>query len=708
MATSESSPYMMVSQIAKRALVFAYDALAAIVVALMIMPVFATPAYAYVDPSVMTYTIQALAGVAVALSAVAGVAFRRSRRAIMKAFNIDENAKKDVDKQWFRVEAHDENVALDSMAFAVSDASDADKKKETVQRGQKSRPSWVKRFGFSLVITLFCSFTLCVVAPFEIVAGARGDIAFGLGDVWPPLMVFAAAGAVAAALICSVLPKKVFTPIACFVFSVGLCCYIQAMFLNGGIPAADGRDVDWLGSYGFITVLSAIVWIILMVGITVFGSIKRRMAQFAIGMLSIALILVQGVGMVSLMADSEIMEGPSSVTEAGLFEVSKGNNVVVFILDYYDTRTLQRVIEESPHMLDEMEGFTWYQNSAGTMIPTGFALPYLMTGRTPEIGQSVDDYLVTRWTEGHFLEDLHATGYYVGVYTSTFGIDYLTNAQADEEIYANLDNAFPRNLHIDNENTVKVLMKAALYRDFPWLLKPLFRFYTDEINWRVILNPEDLAPEEKPYVLDDANYFASLKKYGLSFQDDSYAGAFRMIHLDGDHFPFYIDENGEFVGEGNSTKEKQAIGSMAMVSYYLRQMKCLGVYDDATIVITADHGDWETSMELPKVVTSPILLVKNSHAGDSAVQISRAPVSHADFFSHVLSAMGGSVEGYEPATFDAIPEDADRIRDFYYITHEDNAPNIHSLLGYTIKGDVLDFDNWTFTGDVWPCDFKNA
>ena len=36
----------------------------------------ATPALAHVDPSVMTYTIQALAGVAVALSAVLGVVWR--------------------------------------------------------------------------------------------------------------------------------------------------------------------------------------------------------------------------------------------------------------------------------------------------------------------------------------------------------------------------------------------------------------------------------------------------------------------------------------------------------------------------------------------------------------------------------------------------------------------------------------------------------
>ena len=40
-------------------------------------------AFAYVDPSVMTYTIQALAGVAVALSAVFGVFARKTRKWLM-------------------------------------------------------------------------------------------------------------------------------------------------------------------------------------------------------------------------------------------------------------------------------------------------------------------------------------------------------------------------------------------------------------------------------------------------------------------------------------------------------------------------------------------------------------------------------------------------------------------------------------------------
>ena len=54
---------------------FALLALYAVVCGSAVNLAWAAIAWAYVDPSVMTYTIQALAGVAVALSAVAGVAF---------------------------------------------------------------------------------------------------------------------------------------------------------------------------------------------------------------------------------------------------------------------------------------------------------------------------------------------------------------------------------------------------------------------------------------------------------------------------------------------------------------------------------------------------------------------------------------------------------------------------------------------------------
>jgi len=52
---------------------------------------------AYLDPSVMTYTIQVVAGVVVAVGAVIGVYWRKAKKKVQEKMGIDENAKKEVE-----------------------------------------------------------------------------------------------------------------------------------------------------------------------------------------------------------------------------------------------------------------------------------------------------------------------------------------------------------------------------------------------------------------------------------------------------------------------------------------------------------------------------------------------------------------------------------------------------------------------------------
>ena len=54
-------------------------------------------ASAYLDPSVMTYTIQVVAGVVVAVGAVIGVYWRKAKKKVQDKMGIDENAKKIVE-----------------------------------------------------------------------------------------------------------------------------------------------------------------------------------------------------------------------------------------------------------------------------------------------------------------------------------------------------------------------------------------------------------------------------------------------------------------------------------------------------------------------------------------------------------------------------------------------------------------------------------
>ena len=65
--------------------------------AVCFMCVFAMPAKAYIDPSVATYAVQAIAGVVVAVGAVAGIMLRKFKRMLQDKLGINENAKKEVE-----------------------------------------------------------------------------------------------------------------------------------------------------------------------------------------------------------------------------------------------------------------------------------------------------------------------------------------------------------------------------------------------------------------------------------------------------------------------------------------------------------------------------------------------------------------------------------------------------------------------------------
>jgi len=51
----------------------------------------------YIDPSVMTYAIQAIVGVVIAVGAAAGIIWRKTRKKINNKLGIDENKNKEVE-----------------------------------------------------------------------------------------------------------------------------------------------------------------------------------------------------------------------------------------------------------------------------------------------------------------------------------------------------------------------------------------------------------------------------------------------------------------------------------------------------------------------------------------------------------------------------------------------------------------------------------
>ena len=56
-----------------------------------------TPVTLYIDPSVVTYLIQAVAGVVIAVGAAVGIYFSKAKKKVNDKLGIDENKNKEVE-----------------------------------------------------------------------------------------------------------------------------------------------------------------------------------------------------------------------------------------------------------------------------------------------------------------------------------------------------------------------------------------------------------------------------------------------------------------------------------------------------------------------------------------------------------------------------------------------------------------------------------
>ena len=664
----------------------------------------AESAYAYVDPSVMTYTIQALAGVAVALSAVAGVAFRRTRRKIYQILKIDENANKIVDTPVERIDPTSPDAAQRLADARAQSEKLAEEGRRFTERNAMRDMTWRTRFVFALVMTVFFFFIVFVAPALEIVGSNADSLVFGLSSVWWIPVVFCTAFALVGALLISLLKGRAFYCALLAVFLVTLAAYVQSLFMNQGMMPADGGFIGWTDQF-FVDkmIFSGIVWALIIIVPFIFTRKYRHVCLQATTGLACAIIIMQLVGVASVAIEAHEAEategGKPYVTQGDLLTVAPKNNVIVFVLDTYDTALLEQIREEDPSFLDDFTNFTYWPDCTGTMIPTTNAIPNLLTGLKPAPGEDLGEYRRTKYEKSTFFKDIAALDYSMGIYSDSMMMDFRNSADLEATKLTN--NVHPVNrAPVDIWRTFVAMEQCALYREALWVAKPLFWYYTSDINNRMIADSGSANHDDSLYELDDAAILGMLRNERLAIKDEGRAGTFRFIHLFGPHFPFSVDEEGNNVGTNQSDQIAQAKGSMRVVTEYLDQMRELGVYDDATVIVTADHGVWNLTDDPVHAPISPIMLAKPAlpaGAPEQPIEISSMPVSHDDFQATVIAAMGGDSSRYGSTLFEI--DNPGRVRYFDALTSAGD--NGQHFVEYEINGNVFDLSNWNKTGNEW-------
>lgn len=103
--------------------------------------------FGYIDPSVMTYAIQAGAGIVIAVGAFVGLYFRKAKKKVSNKMGIDENKNKEVESDEIVVKKKEDSKE-DSEKKTETKKTEAKKKTEpkktTTKKKTKSKSKKTK------------------------------------------------------------------------------------------------------------------------------------------------------------------------------------------------------------------------------------------------------------------------------------------------------------------------------------------------------------------------------------------------------------------------------------------------------------------------------------------------------------------------------------------------------------------------------------
>ena len=554
---------------------------------------------------------------------------------------------------------------------------------------------YFKKLISSLIFSGAGLFTLLFFAPLEVILGNPTDFRIPINATVIILGVAAVVATLVFSLLVSFLPTKTLKMLNLCILGVTLCYYVQSLFLNGELIRLDGEKLNLSNS---TIIINAVIWLVIFAAVLVLWLIfkkasKEKLYITATKFIAGALVIMQITGFLSLYLGYDKSANISKelyFSTDGRLEVSSKNNVIYFIIDYCDSTIVNATLKEDPALFDGLEGFTYYPNNLFTHCRSYPAITYLLTGEKCYYDTPDQEFVNQTFKESSFIKTIDAGGTDIRVYTDS------RYAGADARLY--VDNY--KSAHSGGLSDVKPFeficqaLKVSGFRGMPYAVKKFFAYDTETVNDKSLVRVNDFAQ-----ILKDLDFYDAIKNTGVSV-NEKYSSAFRFYHMYGSHPGATVNENAEYAADVTLTQALR--GDLKIIKTYLSQLRELGVYDNTTVIITADHGEYMGSLIQPQTC---LLLVKEAGADSNApIKTSTAPVSHEDLFATTISALGGSHQEFGTPV-GQIAENSNRTR-YHYNTELGSDGKETVMKEYAVEGDARDLNNYRFTGNQWKVNYS--
>jgi len=447
----------------------------------------------------------------------------------------------------------------------------------------------------------------------------------------------------------------------------------------------------------WVAVIALIFWFIVMSNQKDFARTVVSLGLLFVMVTQAGCAVIEGINASSKQQETENSSysslGESHLTTLNMFEVSEKKNVIVFILDRFDAEYFEKFMGTNSEYLNSLDGFTYYNDNIAKYPRTFPAVTSMLTGMEYDYSVSRDAYMEDAYKNSPLLADLKANNYKINLYIPM--TDGYTNASVLADKVSNTTAT-------EGYTVSKPRLAANIFALAAYFWAPEVAKANIDVSESGLNNLVTHLGDNPQYVLSetsDAEYYAQFKEESLSTQSSQ--NTFTFLHLRGCHSPYTLGENCEVYDENGterSTNRQQTTGMFKFISEYLEELKSLGLYEDATIIITGDHAALETDSRPYEEDNGKekltALLVKESGEYGTPLKTSTAQVSQDNFMATIVKSAGLQTERYYGKAYSDIKEGENTVRTHYFSTIGQN-PN--KVWKYTITGPGRDFSNWEGT-----------
>lgn len=533
-----------------------------------------------------------------------------------------------------------------------------------------------KKAMLSFIVSFLLGFMLVIFGPAEIFFANVSEFEFLYGEFAGYMALFFLGILIVLTIVLTLLPEKIHRIVLSVLFAISVAGYLQVMVLNKNLDLL-GVNPDGYHVPPAQGILNLLIWLVVLAGVIVLAVRKTEIWKKVVMYLSILLIGMQAAALVSLLLTApgeayKRAKGDDRLWGKDQYTVSADKNIIVFVLDYFSSLYLQQMLAVYPDGADCLHDFTYYSNADCTYYGTFPSMEHMLTGCEVDTTISNDEWLKNSWNNDltvEFYQEMHANNYNMNVYTTDVHVLSAGNGCGIlRDRISNITDE-PREVEVNTGLLLRTLSKMSGYRMAPDLIKP--RFYTNVSEYSLIV--QELG---EGITHTNSDFYAKLQEDGLK-ADDS-ANYFIFQHLIGTH-EFNTDINGNY--QEKTSVEETARGCMTIMEAYLDELKRLGVYDDATIIITADHGgDWKEDLQV-------IYFVKQPGEKHDVSPVTNAPISHCDMLPTVAQMAGIDHAKYGKSIFE-FGQDEQRERTMWVRTKAEDYPT-DAYFCYTYTGDIL-------------------